>query len=158
SPSSNRTCSSPAYGFPIIFTSRHARAPIRGVLWNGIETKLFVEFSRWPPAKSKPLNLSSPLQVLAHPLLQEKALPHKHARRVVQVKIIHPSPHIEDERNCRDPGAFHAHRRDPQIRDDARARRGKHHGTCPLRYSNRSCRALARRAVQTSCVARFLVP
>ena len=27
SPSSNRTCSSPAYGFPIIFTSRHASAP-----------------------------------------------------------------------------------------------------------------------------------
>src|SRR6266436_8690729 len=94
SPSSNRTCSSPAYGFPIIFTSRHSSAPIRGVLWNGIKTKLFVEFSRWPLTKSKPLNLSSPLQVLAHPLLQEKALPHKHSRGVVQVKIIHPSPHI----------------------------------------------------------------
>ena len=94
SPSSNRTCSSPAYGFPIIFTSRHARAPIRGVLWNGIQSKLFVEFSRRPPAISKPLDLSSPLQVLAHPLLQEKALPHKHTRAVVQVKIIHPSPHV----------------------------------------------------------------
>jgi hypothetical protein len=38
--------------------------------------------------------LSSPLQVLAHPLLQEKALPHKDTRGVVQVKIIHPSPHV----------------------------------------------------------------
>ena len=45
----------------------------------------------------------------------------------------------EDERDCRDPGAFHAHGRDPQIRDDARSRRGKHRRACPLRYSNRSC-------------------
>src|SRR5207245_8091845 len=56
----NRTCSYPAYGCPIIFTPTHASAPIGGVLWNGIQAKLFVEFSRRPPAKSKPLNLSSP--------------------------------------------------------------------------------------------------
>jgi hypothetical protein len=49
-----------------------------------------VEFNRWPPAKSKPLDLS--LQILAHPLLQEKALPHKHTRGVVQVKNNSPIP------------------------------------------------------------------
>jgi hypothetical protein len=27
-----------------MFTSRHASAPVGGVLWNGIQSKLFVEF------------------------------------------------------------------------------------------------------------------
>jgi hypothetical protein len=37
--------------------------------------------------------------LLSAPLFQEKSLPHKDTRGVVQVKIIHPSPHVSVHRS-----------------------------------------------------------
>ena len=86
-------CSFPAYGFPIIFTSRHTSTPIRGVYRDSIQTTLPIQSGRRPSPIPIPRLLPSLLQVLTHPLFQEKALPPKDSGRVVHMKVIAPPPY-----------------------------------------------------------------